>query len=329
MLRLVRRRWFQATLVVLVAFATFVFVHNASFGSGPGEPLVLAHRGLHQTFDRTNLEWDTCTAGRMDPPAHDYQENTTRSMRAAFEAGADIVEFDVRVTADGRFAVFHDWMLECRTDGTGDVEDHPMAALRELDIAHGYTADGGSTYPFRGTGVGQMPELAEVFDAFEDPANGELLLHVKDPDARVGALLADRLRALPERMTDRLTVYGEDDPIDVLATKLPELRVMSKATMQVCLRDYLAVGWTGRVPDACAHTQLHIPENIAPWLWGWPAKFTARMAERGTRVVLVADGSGSSAGFDSVADLDRLPAGFDGVVWTNRAEVVAPALRER
>ena len=39
-------------------------------------------------------------------------------MRAAFAAGADIVEFDVHPTSDGQFAVFHDWTLDCRTAAT-------------------------------------------------------------------------------------------------------------------------------------------------------------------------------------------------------------------
>ena len=38
-------------------------------------------------------------------------------MRAAFDSGADVVELDVHLTPDGKFAVFHDWTLDCRTDG--------------------------------------------------------------------------------------------------------------------------------------------------------------------------------------------------------------------
>ena len=57
-------------------------------------------------------------------------------MRASFEAGADILEFDIHPTTDGRFAVFHDWTLECRTDGRGVTREHSMAALKRLDIGY-------------------------------------------------------------------------------------------------------------------------------------------------------------------------------------------------
>lgn len=41
-------------------------------------------------------------------------------MQAAFDHGADVVEFDVHRTADDRFAVFHDWTIDCRTEYDGE-----------------------------------------------------------------------------------------------------------------------------------------------------------------------------------------------------------------
>ena len=48
-------------------------------------------------------------------------------MQAGFAAGADVVELDVHPTTDGEFAVFHDWTLDCRTDGHGVTREHSMA----------------------------------------------------------------------------------------------------------------------------------------------------------------------------------------------------------
>ncbi|WP_417309815.1 glycerophosphodiester phosphodiesterase family protein, partial [Devosia sp.] len=59
---------------------------------------LIAHRGVHQTFDHTGLGRDGCSAERIYPPTTDYLENTLPSMQAAFDAGADIVEFDVHPT---------------------------------------------------------------------------------------------------------------------------------------------------------------------------------------------------------------------------------------
>ena len=68
-------------------------------------------------------------------------------MQAAFDLGADVVELDIRLTKDNKLAVFHDYTLEYRTDGTGQVRDYIMEELKALDIGYGYTADNGQTYP--------------------------------------------------------------------------------------------------------------------------------------------------------------------------------------
>lgn len=141
--------------VVAALFSVGAFALNTNLLGEPltGKPQLLAHRGLAQTFHRDGLTNETCTATRIHEPEHAYLENTLASMRAAFDAGADIVEFDVHPTTDGHFAVFHDWTLDCRTNGKGVTREHTLAELKALDIGFGYTADGGKTYPFRGQGV--------------------------------------------------------------------------------------------------------------------------------------------------------------------------------
>lgn len=149
--------------VLIIFGAVFaLYLSNASFLAHPigSQPVLVAHRGLAQDFDRTDLTNETCTAARMLPTPHDYLENTIASMQAAFAYGADFVEFDVHPTTDGHFAVFHDWTVDCRTNGTGVTREHTLASLQSLDIGHGYTSDGGETYPFRGKGTGLMPSLS-------------------------------------------------------------------------------------------------------------------------------------------------------------------------
>jgi glycerophosphoryl diester phosphodiesterase len=71
-------------------------------------------------------------AHRGDPVAH--RENTLAAFRAAVDAGADMVELDVRRTADGRAAVIHDATLE-RVWGVPErVSALTLAELRELGI---------------------------------------------------------------------------------------------------------------------------------------------------------------------------------------------------
>src|SRR4051812_36644253 len=137
-IRVRRRRRFLIVLAVLALIGAGLFAGNSSAlrGTADGRPLLLAHRGIAQTFPLAGVQADTCTATRIDPPEHRYLENTLPSMRAAFAAGAALLEFDVQVSADGELVVLHDAVLECRTDGTGRVKDHTLAELRRLDLGY-------------------------------------------------------------------------------------------------------------------------------------------------------------------------------------------------
>ncbi|HVZ32398.1 MAG TPA: glycerophosphodiester phosphodiesterase family protein, partial [Polyangiaceae bacterium] len=68
--------------------------------------MLLAHRGLAQTFPISGLGASQDTSKLIYPPEHPFIENTIPSMEAAFQDGADIVEFYVQLTADDRMAVF-------------------------------------------------------------------------------------------------------------------------------------------------------------------------------------------------------------------------------
>ena len=63
-------------------------------------------------------------------------------MKAAFEYGAHVVEFDVHLTTDNVFAVFNDWTLECQTNGAGVTKDQSFETLNALDIGYGFSGDG-------------------------------------------------------------------------------------------------------------------------------------------------------------------------------------------
>jgi len=60
-------------------------------------------------------------------------ENTLAALRAAARAGAAMVEFDVRLSADGRPVLFHDDDLDRTTNGTGPVAAQTRAVLAMLD----------------------------------------------------------------------------------------------------------------------------------------------------------------------------------------------------
>jgi glycerophosphoryl diester phosphodiesterase len=78
----------------------------------PPKPLVVAHRGAS-----------------IEQP-----ENTIQAFEAAIDAGADAVEFDVRMTADGHAVVMHDPEVSRTTDGTGLVSEMTLEELRKLGV---------------------------------------------------------------------------------------------------------------------------------------------------------------------------------------------------
>ena len=324
-----RRKIGKLAVATIVIVAAFIYLNNTSFPVAPigSEPVLVAHRGLAQDFDRQGLTNQTCTAARMLPSPHEYLENTIPSMNAAFAYGADIVEFDIHPTVDGRFAVFHDWTLDCRTNGTGVTREHALDSLQALDIGYGYTSDGGITHPFRGRGVGMMPSLTEVLETFP---NRHFIINVKSRDPDEGVLLADRLAALPGDRQAQIMVYGGDRPVKIVRERLPRIRTLWPRRLKQCLIRYAAFGWTGRVPSKCQRNMLMVPINFAPWLWGWPNRFLQRMEKVGTSVFLIGDyrGEGFSRGFDDPDRLKELPSDYAGGIWTDRIDLIGPALEE-
>ncbi len=271
---------------------------------------------------------ETCTAERIFPPEHPYLENTITGFAAAFAAGADMVEFDVHPTTDGHFVVFHDWTLDCRTDGHGVTREHSLAELEALDIGYGYTADGGKTHPFRGQGIGLMPTLSEVLARFPDR---RFLINIKSDDPDEGRLLAEKIAALPSERQALIWVYGGGKAIEVFAAALPKMKVLATDAAKRCLIRYELLGWLGIVPDECRGTLFMVPVNYARFAWGFPNRLTARLGAFGTTVVLLGpyDGSGFSSGIDDPSELAAVPARFDGMVWTNRIDLIGPALAGR
>lgn len=319
-------------LFVLAAFAGIVYFLNASWRASPPENpelKLIAHRGVHQTYGRDGLESDTCTAERIAPPEHEFLENTIPSMQAAFAAGAAVVELDIHPTTDGQLVVLHDWTVDCRTNGKGVTREQSLAALKRLDIGYGYTADGGKTFPFRGKGVGLMPSLPEVLAALPDAS---LLVNFKSKEAREGDMVAALVAENPAWRRSIWGFYGGDAPTERAASLLPEGKSWTRRGLVDCMARYIALGWTGYVPEACRDTMVMVPVNIAPWLWGWPDLYQQRMRQAGSEIILLGPygaGDPGTAGVDSAEEFAKVPESFDGYIWTNKIQAIGPLARER
>ncbi|NNE56866.1 MAG: glycerophosphodiester phosphodiesterase [Hellea sp.] len=303
-----------------------LYVNNASWIAGipDGEMTLVSHRGVHQTFHRDGLNNETCTAEHIFKPRHEFLENTIESFDAAIYAGAEQIELDIHPTTDGEFVVFHDWTLDCRTDGTGKTRDHDLAYLKALDIGYGYTSDYGRTFPFRGKFTGKMPTLNEVLTEFSDT---HFIINFKSRSKSEAASLLDYLDA---GEWSRLSVSGHVDPVSIVRDAHPKVRGMVRSEVKQCLKSYVLTGWSGFVPKSCYNMTVPVPANYRKFFWGWPHRFEKRLNKVGSRSLLMGEYTGTgSTGIDSMADLEFVPKNYKGMVWTNTVEWTGPELNSR
>lgn len=86
----------------------------------------------------------------------DAPENTLTAFRLALEQGAEGVELDVTLSADGVPVVIHDDTVDRTTNGTGRVSALTVAQLKTLEA--GYPAKFGDKFADE-----RLPTLTEVF----------------------------------------------------------------------------------------------------------------------------------------------------------------------
>lgn len=92
----------------------------------------------------------------------DAPENSLLSIKRAIEAGYDVVEIDVRRTADGEFVLLHDDTLERMAGVDKEPEQLTLAELTSLALRN---RDGGPDNPFTGA---KLPSLRDVFELTRD-----------------------------------------------------------------------------------------------------------------------------------------------------------------
>ncbi|WP_209373349.1 glycerophosphodiester phosphodiesterase [Brevibacterium renqingii] len=138
-------------------------------------PLVIAHRGASE-------EWP---------------ENTIPAFLAGIDQGADMIETDVHMSADGELVIMHDTTVDRTTDVRTLYPDRTDRSIAGMDAAQIAALDAGRWKGEEFAGI-RVPRLAEVLALVHDTRTG-LLLEVKHPERYPGiaeAIVAS-LRALP------------------------------------------------------------------------------------------------------------------------------------
>lgn len=110
-------------------------------------------------------------------------ENTHAAFAAALALGAEAIELDVQLSADGELFVIHDETLERTTDGAGPVGDRTAAELSGLDAGAWFAPE------YRGE---RLPRLADVIAQVRD----RVTLNVEIKSARDLGVIEPKLAAL-------------------------------------------------------------------------------------------------------------------------------------
>ncbi|MDC0309616.1 glycerophosphodiester phosphodiesterase family protein [bacterium] len=126
-----------------------------------------------------------------------HPENTIAAFREAIRLGAQMIEFDVALTGDGKLVLMHDHTIDRTTDGSCRVEEWLLTDLKKLDA--------GSWKNSRFEGE-QIPTLSEALNMM--PNNIWLNVHLK---GGVGlAKKTARLIASKNRLHQAFLACGAD-----------------------------------------------------------------------------------------------------------------------
>ena len=117
-------------------------------------------------------------------------ENTIAAFDLGMAAGADGLELDVHLSADGVVVVCHDDTLDRTTDATGLVRSRTAAELAAVDAGCRF-CDRSGAFPFRRRGIG-VPTLREVLERYPEAL---VIVEMKEDSAEMGRAVTDVVRA--------------------------------------------------------------------------------------------------------------------------------------
>jgi len=134
-------------------------------------------------FDRRRPRVYAHRGGRALGP-----ENTIAAFEIGLKAGADGLELDVHIAADGTPVVIHDDTLDRTTSATGQVNALTADELARVDAGCRFV-DGSGGRPFAGLGIG-VPTLLAALRRFDNvPVIVELKVNTEECGRRVAEVV--------------------------------------------------------------------------------------------------------------------------------------------
>ncbi|MFQ5415557.1 MAG: glycerophosphodiester phosphodiesterase [Myxococcota bacterium] len=146
-------------------------------------------------------------------------ENTLPAFRRALEIGAVEVELDVQQSADGVLVLFHDRILDEKTDLSGPVRQHAAADLEAADVGTWFdTAHPEVATRYAGTGLAR---LDTVLAEFGPRLHYHVELKSREPELPDLVLAAFRRAELVERATITSSDFGQLSRVRVSSPDSP------------------------------------------------------------------------------------------------------------
>ncbi|ACY17740.1 glycerophosphoryl diester phosphodiesterase [Haliangium ochraceum DSM 14365] len=243
--------------------------------------------------------------------AAEQPENTLPAFARALELGADVLETDVHLSADGHVVISHDPVLTRMAGVAVPVRRAQLARIRELDAGFGFV-DARGQRPFEGRGY-RIPTLEEALLAFPDtPFN----VDIKQPGTRIVRAVLDLLRRL--RASERVVLASFHYSTLLAVRGLGFAGRTSMARQEVATlyatpkRAYRRLPLTGQM--------VQIPVKAGPVRLDTP-RFLAKCHALGLRVDYWT--------INDPAEARRLlDLGADGIM-TDDPEAIAPVFAER
>lgn len=164
-------------------------------------------------------------------------ENTLHAFRMAAELGADGIELDVQLSADGALVVFHDDTLERTTGTPGRVTDRTLVDLRQLDAGIWFAPQ------FAGT---RIPTLDEVFESLDQRLLVNIEIKASSLLAPYGALVQATIDCVAQHNMAHRVLISSFNPaaLGVVRRRAPHLPIGYLYAPRLPLP--LAKGWLAR-----------------------------------------------------------------------------------
>ena len=137
--------------------SAIIFLATGAFAAGGDRPATI------EAFMRTGSPTRVIAHRGFSSRA---PENTLIAVQQAIEVGADMVEVDVTVTADGHVICLHDETLDRTSNGSGLPNNMTLAEIKQLDAGSWFAPE------YAGE---KIPTLSEVLDAVK----GRILINIE------------------------------------------------------------------------------------------------------------------------------------------------------